>query len=130
MKMLIVSFLFLTLVCEHVNSQNYNNIDISLLLREWTNSYEEETDSVKIYRSSDSMEFLPSRYRERIKFIEPNVYKYLVLSPNDAHYFRTAKWEYDKNTNQIIITDEELNNQRKFKILVLTKTLLKIEYHK
>ena len=78
-----------------------------LLINCWKHSYEEDpSDGVDLYRPCDSMEFPPSRFRETMTFRENGECEFLVLSPNDAHYFQNGRWEFVNETQTIVIRDE------------------------
>lgn len=78
-----------------------------LLINCWKHSYEEDpAGDVDLYRPCDSMEFPLSRFRGTITFKENGECEYLVLSPNDAHYFQSGRWEFVEETQTILIRDE------------------------
>ena len=85
-----------------VPSDDNNNKIIVSLCKEWKHSREEEKDSVKIYRPSTLYHFPPSRFRETLEFFKDGRFKYLFLSPNDAHYFKYGSWGMNKKDTNII----------------------------
>jgi hypothetical protein len=126
----ILLFIFQIIGCENIYGQKNDDNNIELLKKEWVNSYEEKIDLILIYRSSDFTEFPPSRFRKRIIFLENNIYKYLVLAPNDAHYYKEGIWEYDEKLNILLITTGNNNIKAKFNVLEITENLLKLECNK
>ena len=99
-------FLSTTTFSCHLNKDIKPNAD-SLLINCWKHAYEEETPGdLKVYRPCDFMEFPPSRYRSTYIFKDNNACDYLELSPNDAHFFSTGRWEYNAETGILLIKDK------------------------
>lgn len=99
------------------------------LLNCWTHSYEEENNTEeKIYRLCDFREFGPSRYRSTYIFKEDNSCQYLVLAPNDAHYFQTGRWEWIEATQIIVI--KGINNEiiQEVEVIEMEEDRLKVRY--
>ena len=99
------------------------------LLKCWTHSYEEENNTEdKIFRSCDFREFGPSRYRSTYIFEEDNSCQYLVLANNDAHFFQTATWELDEQTQVIVIKGANNEVIQEIEVIELAEDRLKIRY--
>ena len=62
------------------------------LIREWVNSFEEEIDSISIYRPSDYKQFPAARYRDGFSLQSDGTCRYMVLSPDDGHYSVAGTW--------------------------------------
>ncbi|MFT4780219.1 MAG: hypothetical protein ACI923_002763 [Flavobacteriales bacterium] len=94
------------------------------LINTWVESYEEDYG---IYRPSDFMNFPTSWFRRTYTFMEGNECEYLVLSPVDAHYMESGKWEYDQKQSTIRIykSNDELIHE--LKVTSLTSNILVIE---
>ena len=71
-------------------------------------------------------EFSTSWFRQVYEFKSDNVCKYLVLSPNDAHYFEEGTWEYDTNDNLLKIFDQNGNSIAEYRIVELNENILKL----
>lgn len=128
-KMIKLFFFFYVLIffgCNSAESQITDTIFIEQLEKEWKHSREEETDSIQIYRPSNYMEFSPSRYRQVYAFADSGYCKYLALAPNDAHYFLDGTWVYNEELQTVSISDSLQQVIRSFKIITLTKKLLKL----
>jgi hypothetical protein len=80
-----------------------NRESLNYLYQDWQRSYEEETDSVKIFRPSESRTFPPGYYRENLEFYSNGELKYLYLSPSDAHHFKYGSWEAFNDDDMIRI---------------------------
>jgi hypothetical protein len=106
-----------------VSEQNFN---LSNLYKEWIHAYDEETDSVQIYRPSDFKEFQASWFRQVYEFNSDNSCKYLVLSPTDAHYFEDGIWDYTSTNELLKIFDINGNIITEYKIVELNENLLKL----
>lgn len=99
------------------------------LLNCWTHSYEEENNTEeKIYRPCDFREFGPSRYRSTYIFEEDNSCQYLVLATNDAHFFQTATWELDEQTQVIVIKGANNEVIQEIEVIELAEDQLRIRY--
>ncbi|MBK7103795.1 MAG: hypothetical protein IPH62_00725 [Ignavibacteriae bacterium] len=106
----------------NANSNDYSNS----IKKEWYHSFEEEIDSIKIFRPYDYKEFPLTSYRQKYIFADNNVCQYFVLDPKDAHHYELGYWNY-KSENQILeIQDSNYNLVAKYKILVLRTDLLKM----
>jgi hypothetical protein len=100
--------------------------DYSSLLQSWTHSFEEQTDSVQIFRPTNSRQFLMSRFRQIYEFSKDSSCKYLVLNPNDTQYLQSGKWTIISHSDRILaIFDTTGNLERKFKIVELQQDLLR-----
>lgn len=81
-------------------------VALTALLKCWTHSYEEETQSDRlIFRPCDYKEFGPSHYRQRILLKADDQASYLQLSPVDAHYMVDGTWHYEDQTKTLQIFD-------------------------
>ena len=103
-------------------------MDYTYFTKEWTSSYEEQTvnDLTQIFRPRDYKEFPLSRYREQLKFTQDSNCSYLVLAPNDAHYFQNGKWSFvNREKNIIEILDSSGAAYKKFQVIELKQDLLK-----
>ena len=103
-------------------------IQISLLEKSWTQSYEENiSESYIIYRPSDYKDFPPSRYRQVYIFRDNKNCEYLILAPNDAHYMENGNWEYDAKNNIIKVMNSDFIVLYEFEIIELKDDLLKLK---
>lgn len=118
-------YVFILCSCNADAIVNSDNIVIAELKKEWKHSREEETDSIQIYRPVDYKEFPASRYRQAYIFADSGKCKYLVLAPNDAHYFKNGTWSYSEGEQILIIYDSYQDVINKFKIISVTNDLLK-----
>lgn len=101
-------FAVILLACPKLDPGQTVDITEDALLGCWMNAYEEQTsDSGKIYRPCDYMEFPPSRFRDSMEFMEGGECRYMVLSPNDAHYAESGRWEYLEGPKQLKIYDAD-----------------------
>ncbi len=107
-----------------VAEQGYSN-----LTKSWTNSFEEQTDSIQIYRPSNYKQFPIARFREIFEFSKDSSCSYLVLSPVDAHYMQIGKWSIISRGNKVIgIFDSSQAVYRKFQLVELKQDLLRFVY--
>ncbi len=120
LSLVILSFLFIS--CEKDNENQ--NIQISFLKQTWYHSYEE---GYTIYRPNDYKDFPASRYRQSFTFEDNNVCSYSVLSPNDDHYTEKGKWNFNTANNILEIRNLKSRIVYQFKIIELTKDILKVE---
>lgn len=109
-----------------VTNVNANNISTDLLKNHWVRSDEEEIDSVRLFRPNDYKEFPVSRFRQIYNFKDSGKCAYLVLAPNDAHYFDEGTWKYDANNQTLEIIDSNNSIVNRYKIVSLTKYSLKM----
>ena len=124
-KSFIFFFAILLLGCNSDEILNPYQIDINELKKEWVHSSEEETDSTQIYRPVDYKEFPASRYRQVYSFSDSGKCRYLVLAPNDAHYFKNGTWTYSENNQKLVIYNSTEQTLIEFKIISVTMNLLK-----
>lgn len=66
----------------------------------WTHYYEEGQN---IYKSCDSQEFGPSRFRQQYDFKSDGSVTYRDLQPADGYLVTEAQWEFMANRSQIQI---------------------------
>lgn len=123
-------FLLVVLVsCEEKSNPVSSEVNYEYFYNSWTRSYEEETnnDSIKLFRPNDYKEFSISRYREILIFKQDNSCSYLVLAPNDAHYFQSGKWNLiNQEKNIITIFDSTNTIYKNFQITELKQDILKL----
>ena len=115
--------------CEETINPLESLIDVALLCQEWTHSLEEQNseESAKIFRPNAYKEFPAIRYREQLSFSQDGKCRYLVLAPNDAHYFQEGTWAFvDRPQNIIKILDPIGHLYKKLQIIELTPDLLKL----
>ena len=128
LKYIFILFLLVLFSCKDKSDPVEADIEIDNLYNSWTNSWEEQTsgDSTKIFRPSNYKEFAISRYREVLIFNQNNTCSYLVLAPNDAHYFQNGRLTLvDQEKNIFAILDSTEQVYKKFQITELKKDLLK-----
>ncbi|MDO8548800.1 MAG: hypothetical protein Q7S39_01430 [Ignavibacteria bacterium] len=128
-KYLLLFFYFILISCNEKSNPIASNVDFSYLYVNWVHAYEEENinDSIKIFRPNDYKTFPPSRYREMLSFKQDSSCVYLVLAPNDAHYFQNGRWSLiNKEKNIIKILDSSNTVYKKFQIIELKQNILKI----
>lgn len=106
----------------NVSSNDYSHG----IKKEWYHSYEEEIDSIKIYRPSDYKEFPPTRFRQRYILEDNNVCQYFVLDSKDAHYYESGYWNYLAENQILQILDSNSSLVDEYKILALRTDLLKM----
>ncbi len=79
------------------------------LLKHWVDS--REFSSPNIWRPKDYKDWARSRFRGEIIFDKKGEYRKLILSPNDAHYFKKYRWRLLKENPEILISFNE-NGER------------------
>ena len=120
---LLFSFLLLASCKENSNPTNVQR-DYGSLTQSWTNSIEEQSDSVQVYRPSSYKEFPAARFREVLVFTKDSSCSYLVLSPTDAHYMQQGRWSMI-SPNRVTILDTSLTIYKTIEILELKQDLLR-----
>ncbi len=120
LSLILLSFLFIS--CEKDNENQ--NTQVSFLKQTWYHPYEED---YTIYRPNDYKDFPASRYRQSFTFEDNNVCSYSVLSPNDAHYDKKGKWNFNTADNILEIRNLKSRVVYKFKIIELNKDILKVQ---
>ncbi len=120
---LLFSFLLLASCKENSNPTNVQR-DYGSLTQSWTNSIEEQSDSVQVYRPSSYKEFPAARFREVFVFTKDSSCSYLVLSPTDAHYMQQGRWSMI-SPNRVTILDTSLTIYKTIEILELKQDLLR-----
>ena len=114
------TLIFLTLAsllifsCDTTDVQYSDEIIISKLEKEWVHSYEEETDSVQIYRPADYKDFPKSRFRQSYIFNKNGECAFLVLAANDAHHYDNGIWNYTKENQILTISVPSDQTEKKF----------------
>ena len=131
MKTILYLPLFLLVIlfsCKEKSNPVNSDVDYNYFYKSWTNSYEEQiiNDPTNIFRPSDYKEFPAARYRETLIFNQDNTCSYLVLAPNDRHYFQDGKWNLDDQGKNIITIFDSTNTvYKKFQITELKQDILK-----
>lgn len=101
--------------------------DLDALKGHWVHAYEEEgPDGYQVYRPREFQDFPASRFRQAFHFKDNHACSFLVLAPNDAHYYQDGHWQYDAAAGIIRVSDEAFVIHE-FRIVELTDELLKIE---
>lgn len=98
-----------------------------LLLKTWVHSYEESSDGIQVFRPDGSQKFPITRFRSVMELNPEGVCRYLVLAPNDAHYFATGTWSYDDKTKELKIYNISGQLYRNFVVVTLTKDILEVK---
>lgn len=75
------------------------------LLNHWMDS--REFRSPKIWRPKDYKDWERTRFRGEIVFNNNGEYRKLILSPNDAHYYKKYRWRLLKENPEILISFNE-----------------------
>ena len=115
--------------CKEKSNPVSSDVDFTYFTTSWTNSFEEETinHEIEIFRPSNYKEFPKSRYREGLIFAQDSNCSYLVLAPNDGHYFQNGKWSFvNREKNIVQILDTSGAAYKKFQIVELKQDLLKL----
>ncbi len=103
--------------------------DYTDLFQSWTHSFEEQTDSVQIFRPSDSRQFPMSRFRQVYQFSEDSTCKYRVLLPNDGQIVQSGRWTVISHSDKILaILDTTGKLESKFKMIELQQDLLRLVF--
>lgn len=111
--------------CDSEKILTSDTIKVNELTKEWVHSREEEVDSVQIYRPAGFKHFPSSRYRQKYIFKNDGVCRYYVLHPGDAHYFTDGIWTYNENDRRLVIYDSSKVIESEFKVISLTRFMLK-----
>ncbi len=94
---------------------------------QWVHAYEEDDEGGHaIYRPSEYRDFPASRFRQVFHFKDDNVCTFLVLAPDDGHYYQDGHWQYDDDTAIVRVSDKSYVIYE-FRVVELTDKLLKIE---
>jgi hypothetical protein len=128
-KSVLLMLVVIFVSCKEKSNPVSSTVDYSYFTTSWTNSYEEETinHETEIFRPSNYKEFPLSRYREKLTFTQDSNCRYLVLAPNDAHYFLNGKWSFVNRDEDIVqILDSSGAVYKKFHIVELHQDLLKL----
>ena len=127
MKKIIFEIFILSIVLSNcILTENENDINIKFIIKEWKHSYEEEKDSVLIFRPSNYQEFPPSRFRGVYEFRFDYTLKYLFLAPNDGHYFKEGYWNYNSENKVLQILNSENEIIQEYQIIILEENILKL----
>ncbi len=127
-KYLPLFLLVILFSCKEKSNPVNSEVDYSYFYKSWTNSNEEQiiNDPTNIFRPNDYKEFPITWYRETLIFNQDNTCSYLVLAPNDGHYFQNGKWNLiDQENNIIAIFDSTDTIYKKFQITELKQDILK-----
>jgi hypothetical protein len=124
-----VFFLILFASCKNKSNPTVPGQDYSSLVQSWTNSIEEQTDSIQVYRPSNYKQYPTVRFREVFEFSKDSTCSYLVLSPTDAQYMQSGRWSILSTDNKVIaIFDSSQRMYTKFQLVELNQDLLKFVY--
>ena len=130
MKNLMYALLFslvIVLSCKEKSSTTKPTNDFPELSQSWMNSFEEETDSINIYRPSSYKQYPASRYRDAFTLQSDGKCSYLVLSPTDAHYFVAGTWSVNVSSDTIVeLRDTVGGIHYKLKVVELKNDLLRV----
>ena len=123
-KQFFILCMFLITGCNSNEVLVSDTTSTNLLKKQWVHSFEEESDSIQIYRPDNYKEFPAAHYRQKYNLAYDGRCKYLVLSPNDAHYFENGTWAYNENDQVLKICNTFEEVVVKFKVVALTEDLL------
>ena len=131
-----VALLLTSILCQGCSDHSSHGVGpgtVSLteqgdLFKSWTHSQEEDPDGgFQVYRSSSSMAFPPSWFRQVYVFNQDGTGMRLVLHAADAHYMESMSWFSDDiHPNRIHIKDVSGNALVSFEIVELTPEILRI----
>lgn len=100
--------------------------DDELLAGHWIVSDEPTGESGEwIYRRYDPQNVPLSRFRSQFIFNEDGTCRFLVLAPNDAHYWADGTWQRDAG-DPMIVHISSPDGDFSFRILELDDTILRI----
>ena len=130
MKVLSVGLLLIlvfALSCKEKPTPAKVPIDMSSLTQSWTHSFEEESDSIALYRPSDYKNYPGARYRDNFDLQNDGSCNYMVLSPDDAHYSVRGTWSVRISDGTIVELRDTLGNiHYVLKVVELRSDLLRI----
>lgn len=127
-RLILIALVTLSILVITSCEKKQKNVELALLDKSWTNSFEEQSsENIKIFRPGSYKDYPVSRYRQVFIFYEDQVCEYLVLAENDGHYMTKGKWEYDDHTNNIKIFDLNTEMVYEFKIIELKDDVLKLK---
>jgi hypothetical protein len=97
-----------------------------LLLKCWIASYEESNSNIEpyIYRPCDYKDFTIIWYRNSFTLKEDWTCEFLVLAPNDAHYFIEGTWELNESNDVITLYDFDEKVLAQHEIIEIEEDLL------
>jgi len=99
---MLVLFLSILLSCSSDPDEEMFQTD--LLNNCWTHSMEEDPDgNTQVYRTCDSMDFPPSRFRMVFDLKSDGTCEFLELSPVDAHMMVPGTWSFEVGTQRLMI---------------------------
>lgn len=87
----------------------------------------ERGEDFQLYYPCGDARLSSSRFSPTYKFHSKDTCEYLVLSPNDGHYFKDGVYEYTPEISTLTIKSKEGDLVVKFKILDLKSANLKVE---
>lgn len=119
--------IFLLIMCH--STEPDPGFDMDLFTKSWSHSWEEQQDSVQIYRPTQGREFPALRYRQEYIFNKDSTASWSALAANDGHYYLNGRWRYD-GENQILIMDMMGKEVNRLTILELTKDILHFTFNK
>ena len=122
-------FLLFAASCKEESNPTEPGRDYSDLIQSWTNSFEEQVDSIQVYRPSDYRQYAIARFRGKYEFLKDGTCNYLVLSPTDAHYMQIGRWTVISRVENVIgVFDSTGAVYRKMRIVELQQDLLRFVY--
>ena len=122
-------FLLLAASCKEKSNPTEPGRDYSYLIQSWTNSFEEQVDSIQVYRPSHYKQYAVARFRGKYEFLKDGICNYVVLSPTDAHYMEVGRWSIlSRDENMVGVFDTAGALYRKMRILELQQEFLRFVY--
>jgi hypothetical protein len=120
----------IVLACsEHKSNLIIPQEDYSDLFQSWTHSFEEQTDSVQIFRPTNSRQFPISRFRQILEFHSDSTCNYLAVGTNDYTYMVAARWSIISHNDRILaIFDTTGELAFRFKVVELQQDLLRLVF--
>ncbi|HBS88072.1 MAG: hypothetical protein A2W91_09835 [Bacteroidetes bacterium GWF2_38_335] len=121
MKYLTLITLFLIFL-----SASAQEINKSYLTGSWIDSFEEKEEGFGgvVLRPYNFKYFPQAWFRFSINLEKDSECSWLVLAPDDAHYFKTGTWTFDEGTNEIKVNDKEGNLCLRFLVVFSDINLL------
>jgi hypothetical protein len=114
---------------EHKSNPIIAQEDYSNLFQSWKYSFEEQTDSVQIFRPMNSRQFPMSRFRQVYLFRPDSTCTFFAVGDNDFTYQVPATWTIISHTDRILaIFDTNGKLNCRFKIVELKQDLFRFVY--
>ena len=112
-------------------AQAADAINVDMLARAWTHSYEEDKDfDGRVFRPTESKKFPPSRFRIRYVFNKDGSGKFLYLHPADAHRMVACQWKVTEDDPRRITITAMVGGKKhteSIKVLELTQKILRVK---